>query len=240
VSKHEGGGQARYEVVWDEARIVRRLFASVGRDRMTIGAVARRLTQQGVPTRTGKRLWDRSTVWGILQNPAYKGTAAYGKARHGQRRWRLRPARGQPEQPRRPFSRYDVMDSAIPIEVPALVGEDLFAVVAEQLQENRQRHRQRAAGARHLLQGLLVCARCGYACHGKPVSRTRSGARRSYCYYRCGGAVRPTNHTSRCLGRRRGDRLSAPRVSGRRVAAPQKASGGRTTQLSCRGRLQGR
>ncbi len=188
VSKQEGGGQARYEVVWEQARIVRQLFTWVGEDRLTIGEAARRLTQQGVPTRMGKQRWDRSTVWGILQNPAYKGIAAYGKTHHGQRRPRLRPARGQPEQPRRPYSRYDATESAISIEVPALVSEELFAAVAEQLQENRQRQRQRVQGARHLLQGLLVCKQCGYACHGKPVSRDRNGTRRSYCYYRCGGA----------------------------------------------------
>lgn len=188
VSKQEGGGQARYEVVWDQARIVRQLFTWVGEDRLTIGEAARRLTHQGVLTRTGKQRWDRSTVWGILQNPAYKGLAAYGKTHHGQRRPRLRPARGQPEQPRRPYSRYDATESAVPIEVPALVSEDLFATVAEQLQENRQRQRQRVQGARHLLQGLLVCTQCGYACHGKPVSHGHNGTRRSYCYYRCGGA----------------------------------------------------
>jgi site-specific DNA recombinase len=189
VSKQEGGGQARYEVVWDQAQIVRKLFTWVGEDRLTIREAARRLTQQRVPTRTGKQRWDGSTVWGILQNPAYKGTAAYGKTHRGQRRPRLRPARGQPEQPRRPYSRYDTPESAISIEVPAIVSEDLFAAVAEQLEENRQRQRQRSLGARHLLQGLLVCTQCGYACHGKPVShRRRDGTRRSYCYYRCGGA----------------------------------------------------
>ena len=103
VSKQEGAGQARYEVVWDQARIVQKLFTWVAEDRLTIREAARRLTQQGVPTRMGKQRWDGSTVWGILQNPAYKGTAAYGKTHRGQRRPRLRPARGQPEQPRRPY-----------------------------------------------------------------------------------------------------------------------------------------
>jgi site-specific DNA recombinase len=69
VSKQEGGGQARYEVVWDEARIVQQLFRWVGEDRLTIGEAARRLTQQGVPTRTGKQRWDRSTVF-LLTIPA--------------------------------------------------------------------------------------------------------------------------------------------------------------------------
>lgn len=79
VTKYAGGGQARYEIVSDEARVVRQVFAWVGGDRLTIGEVCRRLTQAGELTRTGKTVWDRSVVWGILKNPAYQGAAAFGK-----------------------------------------------------------------------------------------------------------------------------------------------------------------
>src|SRR5215831_18496017 len=68
VDKHTGGGQARYEIVPDEAR--------GGRHRLSIGEVCRRLTHAGEVTRTGKTVWDRSVVWGILHNPAYRGAAA--------------------------------------------------------------------------------------------------------------------------------------------------------------------
>ena len=30
-------------------------------------------------TRTGKHRWDRSVIWGMLRNPAYAGTAVFGK-----------------------------------------------------------------------------------------------------------------------------------------------------------------
>jgi site-specific DNA recombinase len=70
VPKYEGGGQARYEIIPDEARVVRQVFTWVGGDRLTIGEVCRRLTQAGERTRTGKPVWDRSVVWGILKNPA--------------------------------------------------------------------------------------------------------------------------------------------------------------------------
>ena len=70
VPKYEGGGHARYEIIPDEARVVRQVFAWVGHDRLTIGEVCRRLTQASEVTRTGKTVWDRSVVWGILQNPA--------------------------------------------------------------------------------------------------------------------------------------------------------------------------
>jgi len=34
-----------------------------------------------VRTRTGKERWDRSVIWGMLRNPAYAGTAVFGKTR---------------------------------------------------------------------------------------------------------------------------------------------------------------
>ena len=83
VSKHEGGGAARYQVVADEARVVRKIFEWVGQERCSIGEVCRRLQRDGVPTRTGKSAWDRSVIWSHLKNPAYKGTAAFGKTRSG-------------------------------------------------------------------------------------------------------------------------------------------------------------
>ncbi len=65
VSKYAGGGQARYDIVPEEARVVRQVFDWIARDRLTIGEVCRRLTQAGEVTRTGKTAWDRSVLWGM-------------------------------------------------------------------------------------------------------------------------------------------------------------------------------
>ena len=104
VPKHEGHGQARYEMVPDETRVVCQGFDWVGRDRMTIGALCRRLTRAGDVTRTGKTVWDRRAVWGMLKNPAYMGVAAFGKTRQGPLRPRLRAQRRRPLPPRRAIS----------------------------------------------------------------------------------------------------------------------------------------
>jgi site-specific DNA recombinase len=65
VSKDEGGGQARYDIMPDEARLVRQGLAWGGRDRLTIGEGGRRLTRAGEVTRPGKRGWERRVVWGM-------------------------------------------------------------------------------------------------------------------------------------------------------------------------------
>jgi site-specific DNA recombinase len=64
IPKDEGRGQAPYDVVPDEARVVRQVFDWVGRERWTIGEVCRRLTRAGEVTRTGKTIWDRSVGGG--------------------------------------------------------------------------------------------------------------------------------------------------------------------------------
>jgi site-specific DNA recombinase len=92
VGKHEAGGQARYQVLAEEARVVRKIFEWFGQDRCSIGEVCRRLQRERIPTRTGKSAWDRSVVWLILKNPAYKGTAAFGETHCGA----LKPQRLRP------------------------------------------------------------------------------------------------------------------------------------------------
>ena len=108
---------------------------------------------------------------GILKNPAYKGMAGYGKTRSGPMRPRLRPQRGDPPQPRWAHSTYNVPpEEWASIPVPSLVEPALFDAVQEQLEENRRRQREGGRGARHLLQGLLVCETCGHAYYGKRLS----------------------------------------------------------------------
>src|SRR4051794_24869094 len=126
-------GCARYRIDEEEARIVRLIFGWVGRDRVSIGEVCRRLQRQGYLTRGGKRAWDRTTVWGILKNPAYAGAAAFGKTRVGPRPVRLRPVRGGGEQPRRAYGVYGVPPAEwLRVPVPALIEGGLFEAVREQ------------------------------------------------------------------------------------------------------------
>jgi site-specific DNA recombinase len=182
IDKYAGGGAAAWEVVEEEARVVRQIFSWVGRDGCPLREVARRLQEQGVRTRRGHSRWDPGTIAGMLGNTAYQGQAVFGKTRRGERRPRLRPRRGQPEVSKYTYSVYQQPASEhIPIAVPALVDAGLFAAVQERLEDNRQRLRERRRGARHLLQGLLVCSSCGYTLSGQT-------ARQKYTYYCCPGS----------------------------------------------------
>ena len=85
---------ACYEIVESEAAVVRELFRRYVEEQASIGALARWLRVQAIPTTTGKAGWDRSTLWGMLRNPAYCGRAAFGKTRQSDERPKItRPVR---------------------------------------------------------------------------------------------------------------------------------------------------
>jgi site-specific DNA recombinase len=182
VTKELAGGEARFDVCLTEAQVVQNIFRWVANERLSISQVARRLAAQGILSPRGRACWDRSTVWGILRNPAYKGSAGYGKRRIGPRLPKQRAQRNGREQPRRPVSYCRTSsDQWTSIPVPAIIEESLFVAVQEQLRENKQRHRLAKQSARYLLQGLVVCQCCGYAMCGRRYM--------GRLYYRCVGNV---------------------------------------------------
>jgi site-specific DNA recombinase len=163
-SKPLGGGVARFDIVEHEARVGRQVFSWVGQERVSIGEVCRRLQRAGEPRRDGKTTWDRSVVWGRLKNPAYKGTAGFGKTRVGALKRPLRAQRRRSLHSRQPHAIEDgPREEWIFVPVPAILESALYEAVQEQLTENCRRARQGQRGVRYLLQGLLVCKVCGYA-----------------------------------------------------------------------------
>ena len=186
ISKHDGDGEARYDIVLEEARVLREMFTWVGVEGLSLGQVVRRLAERGVPTQSGKAHWDRATIRGILTNPAYAGTARYGKTRLLPRNTPLRPARGRPKVPRRAkVARPTSLDEQETIPVPALVSQDLFEAVSETFENNRRRYREQKQGAGFLLSGLLVCHCCDSAYCGRRQRRAANS--QPYVYYRCIG-----------------------------------------------------
>jgi len=175
---------AYYEIVEEEASIVREVYRWYTEEALSIGQIYRRLNALGVETRRGKSTWDRSTVWAMLRNPAYKGTACFGKTERAERKkiTRLLRKRGG-FSPRCSCSRERPREEWIEIPVPPIIREDTFSLARERLERNKQfspRHTKEPT----LLQGLLVCSECGYALYR---TSTRTSKRKLY-YYRCLGS----------------------------------------------------
>ena len=177
--------EARYEIVAHEAAIVAELFARYADGGVAIGELARWLSGLGVATRTGKPRWDRSTVWGMLRNPAYAGLACFGKTMRtdqtaGLNRTARLAGRATPRS-------YTVIDRArsdwLEIPVPALVAEDTWQRVQRRLEDNK-RYAARNSRNPSLLQGICACSSCGYAYYR---TSTRTTNKKIY-YYRCLGS----------------------------------------------------
>jgi site-specific DNA recombinase len=177
---------AYYEVLEAEAAIVRQVFALYTEAGRSINAIARWLNDARVPTRTGTAQWERSTVWGLLRNPAYAGHACYGKTTPHPRQRITRPLRQRTTWPsRNSANRERPRADWIAIPVPALVSDTTFALAQEQLGQNK-RHAPRRTIEPTLLQGMLVCRQCGYALYR---TSTRTSKQKLY-YYRCLGSDR--------------------------------------------------
>lgn len=175
---------AYYHVIEEEAEIVRTVFKLYAKDALSINAIAQWLNDHQIPTRQRKSFWERTTVWAMLRNPAYKGTACFGKTRSVERKKITRPLRKRGGfSPRCGAHQERPKEQWIEIPVPALVSEDIFQLAQERLQTNK-RHSLRRTIEPTLLQSMLVCKNCGYAYYR---TSTRTSKRKLY-YYRCLGS----------------------------------------------------
>jgi site-specific DNA recombinase len=176
---------AYYEIVESEAAIVRELFRRYSEGREPIGGLVRWLDEQEIASPTGKARWDRTTLWGMLRNPAYCGRAAFGKTRQTQGRPKTtRPVRRRGGRvSTRGVTRDCDRDQWVDIAVAPIVSEQTFALVARRLEDNR-RFAARRTREPSLLQGLVACQGCGYSYY-RTSTRTR---KRKLYYYRCLGS----------------------------------------------------
>ncbi|XXX81493.1 recombinase family protein [Sorangium sp. So ce134] len=186
---------AHYEIVRSEANVVRAIFDAFVHQQMPLRTIARRLNTQQIPTSKGG-CWRASRVHELLRNPAYMGQAAYGKSESVESR-PLRPRRSKPRVARGDARthRRRPADQWISIPVPPIVPAEVFAAAREQMMRNRQLSQRHARGQRYLLQGLVVCARCGYAFCGRSASKPSSSV--IYRYYCCSSAQAARDGTAR-------------------------------------------
>ena len=175
---------AAYVALEAEARVVERIYEMYTVEGLSIGEITRRINAEGIPTRKASARWERSTVWAVLRNSAYRGVACFGKTRASARTRVIRPLRRRGVvTPSTTAGHERPREEWIEIPVPPLVSEESFARAEELLQENKIRSRRRTIEP-SIVQGLVSCQKCGYA-----FSRTstQTSARKIH-YYKCIGS----------------------------------------------------
>ena len=132
---------------------------AVQRDFAAHGLKMPRLIQHGAEA--GRIVWVRPTyqmIQQVLTSPVYAGVFVYGR-----RKQEVSP--GDPPvvaERRRPMAEWDIV---VPGTYPAYISYDQYLVNRRQLRENLYNFAAKGRGAaregRALLQGLVVCGRCG-------------------------------------------------------------------------------
>src|SRR6266446_594886 len=177
---------AYYEINEVEAPVVRWVYKRYTIDGLSIGAITRLLNEQRIPTRKQTGRWERSTVWAMLRNPAYKGAAGFGKTQTAPRQRITRPLRLRGGIASRDSAHHErPQDEWIAIPVPPIIDEQTFALAQERLEANKT-HAPRRTVVPSVVQGLVSCANCGYALdrrleaarHTDPTKRREDGLRR--------------------------------------------------------------
>ena len=178
------GDDGRPELVEEQAEVVRRIFQMYVHEGLRAYTIAARLTDEGIPTHSGKLLWLQSRVHHILGNASYTGTWLYGKYRHVATEDGMKIY----DQPR---------DTWIEIPVPQVIDDETWKR-AQKLKKQRSRKARRNTKVLHLLQHLLKCGECGRNFHARSawtVTSVRNGKRYKYDrttplrYYMCNGQL---------------------------------------------------
>lgn len=176
---------AYYEINEEESGVVKEVFRLYTEDFHSIGSIAKKLNAGKTPTRKRKSRWERSTIWGILRNPAYSGKACFGKTECAERKRITRPLRAKGGySPRINTSKEKPRDQWIEIPVPPIITQATFDIAQERLKTNKL-HSQRNTMVLSLLQGMMICSECGYSLYR---TATTTSAKKKIYYYRCFGS----------------------------------------------------
>ena len=176
------GDDGRPEVVEEQAEVVRCIFQMYVHEGMRAFSIAVRLTDEEVPTQTGKLTWLQSRVHHILGNATYTGSWVYGKYRHVSTEDGMKVY----DQPR---------DTWIEIPIPQVIDDKTWER-AQKLKKQRGIKSRRNTKVLYQLQHLLKCGECGRNFHTRAswtTTSVRNGKAYTYDlttprrYYMCNG-----------------------------------------------------
>ena len=176
------GADGRPEVIEEQAEVVRRIFDMYVHEGMRAYSIAVRLTEEGIPTQTGKLLWRQSYIHYVLANATYTGSWVYGRFRHVSTEDGMKVY----DQPK---------ETWIEIPMPQIIDDETWER-AQARKKKRKSRAKRNTKVLYLLQHLLKCGECGHNFHAKSswsTTNVRNGKKYRYDlttprrYYMCNG-----------------------------------------------------
>lgn len=180
------GRSGSYALDEQEAEIVKTIFDYYINARLPGTAIARRLQSDGLPSRSPLNKWWSSTIYQILKNETYTGTAYMYKTKSVEpnkhpkvKRYRHRRKSGKVDRPREQW---------IPVSVPAIIDYETWQKAQDLLKVNARRSRRNNKKNSYLLRGLVICGHCGSMAPGYVSNK--------HTYYSC-GAKRNKNMTTK-------------------------------------------
>lgn len=138
----------------EDVQMIRMLFEQYAAG-STTRKLARMLSERGYRSSKGKP-WSVTGITGLLKKPMYAGHFTYGRHQFSK------------YQPRTKQGKYRAQEEwiTIPNNHPAIVPQELFDRVQQQLKERKRHTSPHGMASVFLLSGLLKCSHCGQSMHG--------------------------------------------------------------------------
>lgn len=182
---------AHLEIIEARAHIVREMFSWLVEEKLSCRAIALRLTERGIPTPQGNKLWQPSEVNHMLKQELYCGVMYFNRwepVRPQQKRKQVRAGKNPKTSRRlRPEEEW------ISIQVPVIIDRATWELAQDQLKANSKFSPRNNTRHTYLLRGLVRCGVCGKAYSGV----TNKARGREYQYYVCNQRY-PTPGEERC------------------------------------------
>jgi len=168
--------QNKYYINEEEAQVIRNIYRWLLKGDELNGpmggvAIAKKLAEKGIkPPRRAKNTWAKATVYKILKNQIYTGTAYFYKEK--KRKTGLHSI----EVSKRPENEW------LAVSVPQIIDKETFEAAQLKLRDNARNNR-RNTKHKYLLQGLVFCWFCGRRMAINP-ERIRNN-KKVHAYYIC-------------------------------------------------------
>ena len=166
---------AHWEINPQEAEIVRKIYNLYLGEGLKGVAIAKRLEEEGIPSRSGYSRWWPSVVFSILKSSTYTGTAYMYKTKSVEPK--KSPKVKQYRRCKNSSKRSSPQEDWILIPVERIIDQKTWEATQARFKQNIVHSQRNNTKNDYLLRGLVVCGLCGSMASGRVSNR--------YSYYDC-------------------------------------------------------